>query len=456
MNKTLLASLAMAATLGAAALLDTSDAQTPQGDILRGQGRFLEGAGWYNLNTARADRINVETWKQQNREVERLYRNFLMDKHMHTVHNKKLGSKVQEDYRRKFEEAQFRWRTNPTPEDITSGDALNALAIDLADASIGPSSWRTARVDLPPDMSLTGLAFKVADKKRSALLQSTVAVDRMLVKAGWPLPFRRPEVESECEAYKKAVESVVAKCIKGTELQGKDFDRLRDSVTVLLRKVDEAVTARDNQKAQAREYVRRLDDATRIFAEQEFAERLIRDVSEHKATTIAELLGFMRQYRLLFADSGSSPEVRNLYDGLYGLLRRQKEAIGIPNAPPPKPARPSDVFQVGTVWAGVGPAGGAWTVTVLERTPNGFTARFKVGNSIRDIRGEVADDRISWRPQDVHTLKGAQPKGAVAGATVAIFHGDALHLRLGNPNANVKAKAKAMAKTNVLILHRAP
>ena len=38
-----------------------------------------------------------------------------------------------------------------------------------------------------------------------------------------------------------------------------------------------------------------------IFAEQAYAEQLIRDVSEHKASTVAELLAFMRDYRLLFS-----------------------------------------------------------------------------------------------------------------------------------------------------------
>jgi hypothetical protein len=444
MNKTLVASLAMAATLVAAALLDRSDAQTPQGDILRAQGRFLEGAGWYNLNTAAADRINVETWKQHNREVQRLYRDFLTERYAHIQKKRGLGGQIQADVQRKFEEAQARWRTNPTADDISSGDALNALAADLADESIAPSSWRTAQVKLPPDMSLTSLAFKIADRKQSSLLQSTVAVNRMLVTDDWPLPFRRREIEPECDAYKKAVTSVVDKCRKGTQLQAVDFDRLRDSVSVLSKKLDPAIPARDNQRGVAREYVRRLDDATRIFAEQEFAERLIRDVTEHKATTIAELLGFMRYHRLLFSDSGSSPEVRNLYDGLYGLLRRQKDSLGIANVPQRVAARPSDVFQVGTIWLGTGPQGGKLRLRVEERAPRRFRAIFAINNDIvREVRGDVGDDRISWLARDVRVVKGApNNKG---GDNLGTFHGDDLHFVFRNPNG----------KTNGFVLHRA-
>lgn len=45
---------------------------------------------------------------------------------------------------RKMAEKEARVRTNPTDEDVVSGDALNALLIDLSDPTIGPSSWRAA------------------------------------------------------------------------------------------------------------------------------------------------------------------------------------------------------------------------------------------------------------------------------------------------------------------------
>lgn len=286
--------------------------QTVQGDVLRGQGRYLEGAGWYNLNTAAARSINVETWKSYNREVQRIYRDYMMERHNHMQFKKGQTNKLQAEILRKFEEDQRRWRESPTAADVASGDALNALAGDLADPSIAPSSWRTAKVDLPSNLTLTALAFKIADNKKAKIQQSTVAVDRMLVRDRWPLMFRRPEIERECDSYEKAITAVVEKCRKGTELQAVDYDRLRESVTALQKTLETAVPPRDNQRSQARDYVRRLDEATKIFTEQAYAERLIRDVSIHRASNVAELLAFMRDYRLMFADPGSSPEVTSL------------------------------------------------------------------------------------------------------------------------------------------------
>jgi hypothetical protein len=397
--------------VAAGAVLTTlgARAQTVQGDILRGQGRFLEGAGWYNFNTARADRINVETWKEYNREVQRLYRDYMIDRAQHIAGRKARTDKLQKAYQREFEEAQRRYRENPNSDDITSGNALNAMAIDLADPTLGPSSWRGVQVALPPEMSLTSLAFTIADCKRAQISQSVVAVDRMLVVADkddkWPIWFRRPEILRERTAYENAIRTVIDKCRKKVELQASDCDQVRGSVAVLAKAVETAIPTADNQRGLARDYVRRLEKATKIFAETEYAEPLIRDVSEHRATNIAELLSFMREYRLLFADPGDSPEVVSMYQELYSLLRKQRDSLGL------RYEVPSDVFAPGSVWASVDP-NRPIVLTVKNRQGRDFDANW-VNNraNVRNaVRGEVGDDTLYWRSTDVRPLPGAQPK----------------------------------------------
>ncbi len=66
----------------------------------------------------------------------------------------------------------------------------------------------------------------------------------------------------------------------------------------------------------------------------QFAEQLIRDVSKYKATDVATLLSFMREFQLMFADPGDSPEAVGLYGKLYALLLRQKTVLGIRDAKP--------------------------------------------------------------------------------------------------------------------------
>lgn len=403
MNKTLLGLLTFVLTVVAA----SARGQTVQGDILRGEGRYLQGAGWYNFNTARADRINVETWKAYNREVQRLYRDYMIDRYRHIQYKKGLTNKLQAEIQRRFEEDERRWRTSPTPADILSGDALNALAGDLADPSIAPSSWRVKPIALPSDITLTALSFKIADTRKSSLSQGTVAIDRMLVPKEWPLPFRRPEIEGECATYKKAVAAVVDKCRNGSALQAADYERLRDAVGVLQKAVETSVPTRDNQRSIARDYVRRLDETSKIFAEQEYAEQLIRDVSAHRATTVAELLAFMRDYRLLFADSGSAPEVTSLYETLYGLLRSQKEALDVRDPP-----APSDLFKTGTVWVDIDPKHHR-RLRVVDRDGNQFKALYILGkerDTVREVKGEVGNNTVSWLAKDTRQVKGPPPK----------------------------------------------
>jgi hypothetical protein len=105
---------------------------TVEGDILRGQGAFLTGASWYNLRTAQANSVNVDAtirWKQDLRKIqqERDYRE---------LQKKYEKNQNVEEFRRKMREREKELRTNPSPEDVQSGAALNALVYDLTDPDI--------------------------------------------------------------------------------------------------------------------------------------------------------------------------------------------------------------------------------------------------------------------------------------------------------------------------------
>src|SRR5436305_8566124 len=108
-----------------------------------------------------------------------------------------------------------RWRESPTVDDIRSGVALNALACDLADPKVPPARWRSARVELPPSVTIQALAFRFADapsaKLPPRLATATVAVGRMKADR-WPVSLRRPELEPERAAYRRAVAAAVAAC----------------------------------------------------------------------------------------------------------------------------------------------------------------------------------------------------------------------------------------------------
>jgi hypothetical protein len=445
MRKMLCISTGLALTVALGLCSAALHAQTVQGDILRGAGRYLAGAGWYNLNTARADAINVETWKSYNREVQRLYTDYMEDRARHSNFRRGMTAKVQQQAARDLRDANKRWRTNPTFTDIISGNALNALAGDLADPSIDYSSWRLAKIDLPPTMSLTSLSFKIADLKKSAHQQSTVAIDRMLVKEGWPLPFRRPEVEPACHSFEESTAAVIAKCQNGIELKAADYESLRARVAKLQAIVEADIPNTDEQRTKARSFVKQLDETTRIFAEKAYAEQLIKDVSEHKATTVGELLAFMREYRLLFSEGGESLEVGKIYNGLYLLLRQQIDKLGLPPH-----LGLQDPFQAGSKWVGTlrlkplqpapakkqgtntpgkkaAPAGGPqlmpYELTIKERDGARFSGEAIIaGKSLHQVNGIITDKHIHYR--ETHDNKqGFEMDGTIDGTDMTLTVG---------------------------------
>src|SRR3954452_20019522 len=142
----------------------TGGAQTVEGDILRGQGAFLRGAGWYNLNTAQANKVNVEAairWKEDLRKIQQERAYYAAQK----TESRKLTA---DEFRRKMAQREKELRTNPSANDVQSGVALNALVYDLTDPDLTAERWRAASaVSLPPSMSVKELVFSFTPHKAS-------------------------------------------------------------------------------------------------------------------------------------------------------------------------------------------------------------------------------------------------------------------------------------------------
>ena len=158
---------------------------TIEGDVLRGQGQFLKGMAWYELNAARARELDVQTSReldQWNREVYEAYGEpralRVPARARRSVRNER-----QADAKRRLAEREQRLRTKPTVDDIQSGDALNALLTDLSDPTISESTWRYAKVALPDSLAIPRLIFQFAarggDKNSQALTKGLIALGRL-------------------------------------------------------------------------------------------------------------------------------------------------------------------------------------------------------------------------------------------------------------------------------------
>lgn len=311
---------------------------TAQGDALRGKGRFLRGMAWYELGTAQAGALENEAVIAWNRAVRADYEQYLHDKVRRANAKKALTNEREAEAYRRLDETRKRWRERPTVDDIRSGLALNALACDLADPKIPAARWRAVPVELPPEITIDALAFRFADvpkyKLPPGMAQGSVALARMKGER-WPVSLRRSELERERTAYQRAVATVVATCAAGKPLNAPQVDAVRDALLELKRKAAAVVPADGGIRKQANEYLDRLDQATKVFLDRDFAEELVRDAERHKAKTVGELLGFMKKYRLLFAEGDDDPAAWATYKTLYELLKRQKVSLDVADEPAP-------------------------------------------------------------------------------------------------------------------------
>jgi hypothetical protein len=321
---------------------------TVQGDILRGQGQFLKGMAWYELNAAKVREIDVKTaheLDQWNREVYEAYQRELTASaaRRRSVRNERLA-----DAKRRLAEREQRLRTKPTVEDVQSGDALNALLLDLSDPSISESSWRYAKVPLPESLSIPRLIFQFAarrgDRTSQTLTRSLIALGRLEVEGRWPAYLAIDELSRERQAYEKAYARVKAESLEG-KLTLAAILELDKAVDALDARARTAVPSARNFRAAAVLAVDGIKKAAGMFDAStiSFAQEMIADTHNHRAQTVGELLAFMRKYRLLFAPADKRPEDAEQYLRLYRLLRQQKDFFGDKaGTPPPEPSITGD------------------------------------------------------------------------------------------------------------------
>ena len=177
------------------------------------------------------------------------------------------------------------------------------------------------------------------------------------------------------EAYRKVRdESLSERLAIETVLQ------MDEKVEALRNKVSKAVPPERGYRAAAARFVRELKKATGMFdaGTVDFAREMISDTERHDAHTVAELLAFMRKYRLMVAPADGTPGLDEKYSRLYDLMRRQKDALGLQNVYA-RPQRPGEMAKIEInnlqgVWS---LKSNEWDGSILSQIPSeDFTLSF--------------------------------------------------------------------------------
>lgn len=399
---------------------------TVPGDILRGDGVFLQGMGWYELNDAKAMSINADTAIRWNQELSRQYAEYA-NAQSAAFARKKAGQKLKADALKRMQaERQAQLRTSPSTADIESGAALNALLFDLSDPSILPSVWRSAQVPLPDDLSIQSLVFRFTPKPgargSASLSRGVIALARLDMDGRWPTALGMESLAAERKSYEEAYANL-RDLILEEKFDLQAVQRMDRALDALKARVALEVPPERGFRAAAARLVQDMKDATQMFDAEtvDYAREMISDTEDHEAHTVGELLAFMRKYRLIFADVERVSGGGEQYGQLYGLLQQQKQALGIKDkdsiAVPEE-----DQLPAGSIWGGL-LGGDRVTLTIIDCKNGEFQGRFETKRQVRDIKGTYKGGQIHWFAADTIAIvgnKGRDNTGTVVGDTMSL------------------------------------
>lgn len=277
---------------------------TPQGDILRGEAYFLQGAGQYNYYTAMAESINVDTMIRLN---EYIYQSIKAD------NAEKAARRAAQQKMRLENYSQIRDRiaNNPNQTDMMKGDSLNELFDQLAGPRFAPSAYRLNSFKLDAGL-IRKIPFFYAPR------QATIAMSRL---NSWPIALRGPDFARERRKYERDLDKVLE-----LELEQKTTREpllaLGASVKDLAYRLDEVIPPEnDTLYKEAKTYIKELASAQEMMKSKDI-EKIIGEIDRYSGTTVHDLVDFMRAFKLRFAVPNIGDE-RRAYPKIYAALKEQ-------------------------------------------------------------------------------------------------------------------------------------
>jgi hypothetical protein len=294
---------------------------TPQGDILRGEGVFLQGAGLYDYYNAAGNSINADTWMRLNEYVFQSVRAGSLRE------AQKLAAAIAKN-KKNYNEMLDRILNNPEHSDVKRGDALNLIFKELTNPQISESSFRLSPVHISGE-SIRNIPVFYAPE------DATISMQRLTARGKWPVGLRGDKLAGERRAYERAIDNALEQQIEG-KLTNEAIQAVDAAVSDLGRSLDYVVTpSRDPRYLEAKNYLKRLEAATDLFKHKAI-EQILGEIDKYSGTTVRDLVEFMKRNNLRFGvpdDIGDEP---SLYPRLYASLRQQLDLVKVPEAEPRK------------------------------------------------------------------------------------------------------------------------
>jgi hypothetical protein len=294
---------------------------TIAGDYLTGVGIAAAGMGSYNLNTAMANSINVDTEIKWNEYVYACIKNEMRE---NAEHRAAMMARDHENYNK----IQQRIRENPEERDVENGDSLNAVLDQLLSPKIQESSFRYAEVPLAVD-AIRLIPFKLGEKNEK--FSMTRLSPRG--KGKWPVAFQDDRFAAERRGYERALDTALEQAIDG-KMSQEALREVEVAVERLKHKLDKVIPpSNDRQYIEAKKRLDELSISARLLKTHKI-EMVLGEIDKYGGTTVNDLRIFMQRYNLRFAVA-ESPDERKLYPELYATLVQQRDKLVGAIEPPP-------------------------------------------------------------------------------------------------------------------------
>jgi hypothetical protein len=276
-----------------------------------GMGDWATGMGSFLRQAAEAEAIHYDSEIKRN---EYLYLSSI------NAAQRRSARFKQEKEKRDIAQLAIRTRIRFSPDcrDVESGDALNALALELADVKVHPSALRSVPVALP-DGIFGQLPLHLSR------VGVVIAPSRLRAERPWPALLQCTSFARGRATYERAVGTSLSQAARGT-LFMTSVEAVDRAIADLRRCFEQSVlSAPLAERAQARTFLDGLDRSARMLHEPG-ALAVLERVLNRPGRTVADLLNLEQQFHLQFAPAESAEE-RALYQDLYHLLVKQHRLL---------------------------------------------------------------------------------------------------------------------------------
>jgi hypothetical protein len=298
-------------------------ASNPAGDLLRGQGIYLQGLGQYIALSAQADSMRLQSALALDQYMTDSVREDNRAKAEHRAAAKARKIETHEAILQRI-------REDPSYADLQKGDALNDLRDQLLGPGGTPSAHGAITVAIPGE-AIRQIPFQYASAA------ATFSMERMLAREEWPVALRGEAFARNRVAYERAVDAALYLAVVG-KTSKEAVEAMRVAVRDLQEKLEQTIRQGDHDLYNpARSYLKVLAETPRLFTIRP-VERVLVDVERYHGTTVGDLVMFMNKHELRFGVARTEAE-RELYRHLYAGLIQQREALALP----PRPVRSARV-----------------------------------------------------------------------------------------------------------------